>query len=191
VPNVAQIGVSFKVEVAVQDANGTTVPNATSPVTIAIGTNGGGGTLSGGATVTPVNGIATFNVSIDKAGSYTLVASATNLTSATSNAFNVSGSVPLLFVISGLPADTTFGTDVIITITAIEAGGAVSTGYVGTVVFDSSDPQASLPPDYTFTPADNGSHTFTIVFNTLGAQTLRVFDLNNPGVAGYAGTNVK
>src|SRR5437016_227108 len=79
------------VQVAVQDAQGNTVTTATTSITLAIGTNPASGTLAGTTTVAAVNGVATFsNLSIDKAGTgYTLTASATGLTGATSSAFNV------------------------------------------------------------------------------------------------------
>ncbi|HYG76614.1 MAG TPA: Calx-beta domain-containing protein, partial [Planctomycetota bacterium] len=92
-PSNTQAGSSISpaVKVAIQDASGVTVSTATNAVTIVIGTNPGTGTLGGTLTVNAVSGVATFsNLSIDKAGTgYTLVASATNLTSATSNAFNI------------------------------------------------------------------------------------------------------
>ena len=48
------------------------------------------------------------------------------------------------------------------TVTApLDAYGHVVTGYTGTVHFTSSDGQAVLPGDYTFTAGDNGGHTFT------------------------------
>ena len=79
------------VEVAIQDASANTVTTATDAVTVIIGTNGGGGTLSGTTTVNAVNGVATFSdLSLDNAGvGYTLEASATGLSSATSDAFDV------------------------------------------------------------------------------------------------------
>ena len=63
----------------------------TNGITIAIGTNPSGGTLSGTATVTPVNGIASFgDLSIDRAGTgYTLKASAPNAVAAVSSSFNI------------------------------------------------------------------------------------------------------
>src|SRR5436853_13587 len=79
------------VQVAIQDAQGNTVTTATTSITVAIGTNPASGTLAGTTTVAAVSGVATFsNLSIDKAGTgYTLTASATGLTSATSSAFNI------------------------------------------------------------------------------------------------------
>jgi hypothetical protein len=56
-----------------------------------IGTNAGGGTLSGGGAVAAVAGVATFmNLSIDSAGAgYTLEANSNGLTEATSSSFNI------------------------------------------------------------------------------------------------------
>src|SRR5207249_2514366 len=82
-------------QVAVQDAQGNTVTTATTSITVAIGTNPASGTLAGTNTVAAVNGVATFStLSLNTAGSgYTLTASATGLTGATSTAFNISLSV--------------------------------------------------------------------------------------------------
>ncbi len=77
--------------VAIQDASGNVVPTGTNAVTIAIGTNPAGGTLSGTATVNAVSGVANFtDLTIELAVSgYTLIASATGLTSATSAEFSI------------------------------------------------------------------------------------------------------
>jgi outer membrane protein assembly factor BamB len=86
------------VTVAVEDANGNieTSDNATQ-VSLAIGTNPAGGTLSGGSAVTVASGIATFSgLSIDKAGTgYTLTASsAPSYSGDTSAAFNITTGTP-------------------------------------------------------------------------------------------------
>ncbi len=84
------------VKVAVEDANGNVeTSDNTTQVTLAIGTNPAGGTLSGGSSVTVSAGIATFSgLSINTAGTgYTLTASSTPTYSpATSAAFNVTAS---------------------------------------------------------------------------------------------------
>jgi hypothetical protein len=78
------------VRVAVRDAFGNTVTTDASSITVAIGTNPSGGTLSGTLTRTAVNGVAEFaDLSIDMAGNgYTLVASRGGLPNRTSTAFD-------------------------------------------------------------------------------------------------------
>jgi len=107
------------VQVAVEDANGniTTGDNATK-VSLAIGTNPAGGTLSGGSAMTVVTGIATFpGLSINTAGTgYTLVASSTpSFTAATSAAFNIGASTvgpPTQLVFLQGPSNATAGATV-------------------------------------------------------------------------------
>ncbi|MFY0565578.1 beta strand repeat-containing protein [Archangium lansingense] len=86
-------GTSFTpaLKVSLLDAYGNTVSTGSNSVTLAIGNNSGGGTLSGTATVAMSSGVATFSgLSIDKVGTgYTLAASSTGLTSATSSSFNI------------------------------------------------------------------------------------------------------
>jgi N-acetylneuraminic acid mutarotase len=86
------------VQVAVQDAAGATVTNATDNVTLSINNcatcpPAGTGTLSGTVAVAAVNGVATFNsiVMSGVANQYKLGAAATGLTAALSNPFNVAG----------------------------------------------------------------------------------------------------
>ena len=81
------------VKVAVEDASGNIeTSDNTTQVTLAIGTNPAGGTLSGGSAVTVASGIATFSgLSINAAGTgYTLTASSTpTYGAATSADFNI------------------------------------------------------------------------------------------------------
>jgi hypothetical protein len=88
---VAGTALSPAVQVAVQDQNGNTVTSSTATIKLALGANPGGGTLSGTTEVNAVNGVATFgSLSLNKTGSgYTLVATSTGLTGATSGAFNI------------------------------------------------------------------------------------------------------
>jgi hypothetical protein len=90
------------------------------------------------------------------------------------------------FGLSGFNGVTTAGTPFSMTITALDANGQVANGYTGAVHFASSDAQAVLPADYTFTPADAGAHTFTFTLKTAGSQALSVVDTHNPNLALYA-----
>ena len=84
------------VQVQIQDTLGNVDTSFTASVTIAIGTNPVGASLSGTTSVAPVNGVALFgNLIIDKAGTgYTLTASALGATGATSASFDVIATTP-------------------------------------------------------------------------------------------------
>src|SRR5262249_21985100 len=90
------------------DAGGTLV-SSNANVTRAIATTRAGGTLAGTTTVAAANGVATFsNLSIDKAGTgYTLAASSTGLTGATSSAFNILAGAATHLAFAQQPNNTT------------------------------------------------------------------------------------
>src|SRR5437899_3517975 len=79
------------VQVAALDASEHVVQGFTGSIGLALEPASNGGTLSGGTPINAVNGIATFpSLSVDKAGTgYTLRATASGLTDATSSAFNI------------------------------------------------------------------------------------------------------
>ena len=87
-------GAPFSTAVTAQDAQGNTATGFTGNVTVAItsGTGAGGAHLTGTTTLAAVAGVADFsNLAIDSVGSsYTLTASASGLTGATSAGFDVS-----------------------------------------------------------------------------------------------------
>ena len=66
----------------------------------------------------------------------------------------------------------------------MDAYGNVATGYTGTVHFTSSDGLAALPANYTFTTADNGSHTFTATLSTVGTQSIMATDTSKSTITG-------
>jgi hypothetical protein len=78
--------------------------------------------------------------------------------------------------VGGFPSPTIAGQAHTVTVTALDSDGSLLTGYTGTVHFTSSDPQAVLPDDYTFTAADNGTHSFTVAPKTAGTQSFTVTD---------------
>src|SRR5207247_1847395 len=84
------------VQVAALDASEHVVQGFTGSIGLALEPASNGGTLSGGTPINAVNGIATFpSLSVDKAGTgYTLRATASGLTDATSNTFNVTPPLP-------------------------------------------------------------------------------------------------
>jgi hypothetical protein len=99
------------ITVRILDSLGNLVATANNAVTLAFGANPGGGTLSGTTTVNAVNGVATFStLSINRAATgYTLVASATSLSSATSDPFDISTNTPARVRFAQQPANTVAG----------------------------------------------------------------------------------
>ncbi len=96
--------------ITIQDANGNTATQSSLAVTLAIspGTGAAGAVLSctGGTTIAAVNGIAAFSgCSIDKASTtYTLLATAAAVTSATTAVFTITPGLPAKLAYSVQPA---------------------------------------------------------------------------------------
>src|SRR6185295_11936246 len=108
---VAGVAIAPPVQVTVQDAFSNTVTSSTATITMAIGTNPGGGTLSGTTTVVASGGVATFStLSIDKVGTgYTLAATSAPLTGATSSAFNISPAAATKLAFTTQPTNAVAG----------------------------------------------------------------------------------
>jgi len=123
------------VTVRIEDAGGNLVSD-TRNVTLAIGTNPSGGTLTGTLTQAAAAGIATFNnLVIDKVGNgYTLNATAT-LAGATSNPFNIFTGSPSKLAFTTQPGGGTggsaFATQPVVTLE--DAGGNPVTGFAQNV----------------------------------------------------------
>jgi trimeric autotransporter adhesin len=113
------------VTVQVLDSNGVVDTSSAASVTVAIGTNPVGGTLSGTLTQSAVNGVATFsNLALNRAGTgYTLTATSGSLTTATSSAFNVTGGAATHLVYTTVPSTGTAGTAFSVTVQSQDANG--------------------------------------------------------------------
>jgi predicted outer membrane repeat protein len=83
---------------------------------------------------------------------------------------------PSSFLVTAAVQTIPAGVSFTVTVAAVSADSSFLTGYAGTIHFSSSDPDAMLPADYTFTPADRGQHTFTegVTLQTEGHQTVSV-----------------
>jgi len=134
--------ISPAIQVAAEDSTGGVVPTYTGTITIALGANPGGGTLAGTRVLAATNGVASFStLSIDKAGAgYSLTASATGLTEATSASFDITVIPPPPPMATALQftaqpqsaqAGASLGT---ITVAAVDSTGATVSDFSGTVV---------------------------------------------------------
>src|SRR5439155_1413857 len=162
------------VQVSGQDAFGNTVPGFAGTVTVALGANPGGGTLSGTTSVTAVNGVATFStLTIDKAGTgYTLTASSGAL-SGTSPAFNIAGSSTVSASQSTVVATspiTAGGAAATITVTAKDAvGNPIAAATVALAVTPTTGNTPTQPPA---TTDANGVATGTLSSTAAGSKTV-------------------
>jgi hypothetical protein len=123
-------------------------------------------------------GAHTFPVTLKTAGMQSL-----SVTDTANPAFTFTAGVqvvpnlPSVWTFAGMPTTTTAGAAQTFTLIAQDAYGNLATNYRGTLSFSSSDSQASLPFDYTFTAADAGRHTFTVALRTAGTQSITVADI--------------
>jgi Ca2+-binding RTX toxin-like protein len=69
---------------------------------------------------------------------------------------------------------TLAGVPIGVTVTALDAAGNVILDFPGTIQITSSDAQATLPNNYKFSSADQGSRSFPVTLNTTGSQTITV-----------------
>ncbi len=123
-------------------------------------------------------GLATFgNLVLTAAGTnYNLGAASSGLASATSATFTVNPAGAATLTVAGFTNPTTAGAAHNVTVTAFDAFGNTATGYTGTVHFTSSDIQAVLPANYTFTGGDAGVHVFSVTLKTAGSQSITATD---------------
>jgi hypothetical protein len=91
----------------------------------------------------------------------------------TSSAINVALGFAATQLTVTAPATVAGGTTFNATVTARRADGSVATGYTGTIAF-SSIFEGTVPANYTYTPADAGSHTFTFQINRAGEHAISV-----------------
>jgi parallel beta-helix repeat protein len=183
---VATAGSSFSVVVTALDANNQTASAYRGTVHF---------TSSDSRAVLPADytfsaadaGSHTFTVTLKAAGSQSVTATDSASSSVSGQATVVVSAAAASILEIGTPASASAGSPFSITVTAGDAYGNTAVGYTGTVHFASSDGQAALPADYTFTAADAGAHTFTVTLRTAGSQSLTATDTTTGPIAGSAG----
>ena len=149
------------IHVALSDQHGNLANAATNPVSLSFGTNAGSGTLSGSVSTTSVSGVATFSdLSIDKTGvGYTVVASSSGLTSATSTAFNIANAAADHLIFSTQPSDAQTGATLSAVVAAKDIFGNAAADYIGTVTLAAHGNPTALKGTVT-TSAASGIATF-------------------------------
>src|SRR5205814_17050 len=138
------------VKVRALDALGNLVPSFTGSVTIALGSNPGGATLSGTTPVTAVSGVATFfDLSLNKTGTgYTLTASASGFAPVTSTAFDIIPGTTTQLAFTVQPSNTVAGAAIspAVQVSALDAAGnPVPSFTVSVTVAPGTHPGGALP----------------------------------------------
>jgi predicted outer membrane repeat protein len=152
------------VVVQVQDAFGNPLTGAAGSVTIALGANPGGSTLSGTLTQTLVGGAATFaNLALDKAGSgYTLQASSSGLPSITSSTFDVVAGAPAKLVFVQQPTNVAAGVSIApaVTVNIVDAAGNPTSSTANVTLALGTNPSGATLSGTLTVAAVNGTATF-------------------------------
>lgn len=100
---------------------------------------------------------------------------------------NISNTLPnssgIKLILDG-PTTIEVNKDFTIKVRIIDDQNKILSGYNGTITFNSSDPLASLPSDFTFTSEDRGMRVFSLSarLKTPGIQTITVSDKNNKNI---------
>lgn len=176
--------------VSVEDAAGNPVTTGSHSVTLTIadGTGAAGAALGGTVTTSTVNGAATFSsVSIDKAGiGYRLVASASSLTSATSNTFDVAAGAAATLDFLTVPATVSSGAAATFEVRVLDAGGNVvttSTAPVTLALASGTAPVGATLGGTTTVSAVSGVATFSTLLFDIAADGYRL-DASSAGLTG-------
>jgi hypothetical protein len=182
-PAAAAAGTAINVSVTAQDQYGNTTPGYTGSVHF---------TSSDAQAALPANytfvavdgGTHTFSVTLKTVGSRTVTGTDTKTGSinGTGNPISVTSGKASSFSIVPTTGSTTAGTPIGATVTAFDQYGNIATGYTGIIHFSSTDLQAALPTDYTFTASDAGVHVFAgnVTLKTRGNQTVSISDNSSP-----------
>ncbi|HKC59973.1 MAG TPA: Ig-like domain-containing protein [Myxococcales bacterium] len=160
--------------VRVLDTNGNAVPNFT--VTWSAST--GGGQVSSGSTNTGPDGKASITARVgNTSGGYTYTATGAGLTGSPKTfTATAIADVATTLVVSG-PTSTTAGVTQSYTVTAKDQFGNVATGYSGTVHAATDNPNATVPPDHTFTLTEAGVHAFPITLKGAADPQIATFSI--------------
>jgi hypothetical protein len=135
---------------------------------------------------TTVNGF-TFT----HAGHQTLTGTVIGTGMTYSTGFTVSAGPPSTFQVVA-PSTVRGGTPFNITVTARDTYGNTATTVTGrTIHFTSSDGAATLPVNYTFAGADNGTKQFSVMLRSGGFRTITATDTIVPSMTGSAGSTVQ
>ncbi len=179
-PAAAGAVITPAVQVTARDSLGNTATSFTGSVTVAIGSNPAGGVLSGTKNQTAVSGVASFpDLSIDKASTgYTLTASATGVTAATSTAFTIGAGAAAKLALTTEPSSSAssgvaFTPQPVVQVQDASGNPVSQSGDVVTATIASGPTGATLT-NATATTGSNGAAPFSglAISGPVGTYTL-------------------
>jgi len=131
-------------------------------------------------------GARTVSATLKTAGTQSITATDTVTSSITGaqSGITVDPAATSTLVVNGFTSPTTAGVAHSVSVTAEDAYGNITPAYTGTVQFTSSDGQAVLPANYTFTAGDAGAHTFSATLKTAGTQSISATDTTTSSITG-------
>jgi hypothetical protein len=182
-------GYSFPLYLEAEDLYNNITPNYTG--TVHFTSSDAAAQLPADYTFTATDGgVHKFTPTLNTAGyqSITVTDNSPRPLSITMNNIQVSDVIPgLHFVVTPATTNPVAGVAFGFTVTALDYLNQVATHYLGTVAFSGVGTSgggaspgngggAVLPGNYTFTAADAGAHTFSVILTTAGSQTVAVLD---------------
>jgi hypothetical protein len=183
-PATAATGSAFNVTVTALDASNNTVTGYSG--TVQFTSSDSQAVLPTNTTLT--NGAGTFSVTLKTAGTQTVTATDTVTSSITGTSNNITVSAvagPATHFSVSAPSSATAGTAISVTVTALDGSNATATGYSGTLNITSSDNQLTPLFSQTLT---NGVGTFSVIFRSLGTQTVTATDTVTSSITGISGS---
>ncbi len=188
-PGTITAGTGFGLSVEALDAGGNLVTAFSGSVTVGVQT--GPGTIGGIVTVSAFGGIATFSgLTLDTAGTYTLVTTSTGLTGATTTSITVqAGPVSQLGISTQPPASVAAGSGFGLVVESVDQFGNLVPSYNGQVTIAvATGPSTALGGTLTLT-AHNGKVSFSgLTLTIAGTYTIQATAPASAGL-GPATTN--
>jgi probable HAF family extracellular repeat protein len=121
-------------------------------------------------------GVHTFNAMLNTAGTQSIWArDPTGSITGTESGITVQAASFSKLAVTSFPMHIIAGVPGSFTVTAEDANGNPVNDYTGTIHFSSSDPQAALPGDYTF--SNNTVQSFVTTLKTAGTQSITATDI--------------
>jgi hypothetical protein len=179
-------GVTQSFRVTAQDLYGNTTPGYTG--TVMFSSTDPHADLPASYTFMATDaGVHNFSGTLKTAGIRSLTVTDTGtagVASSTMSSITVVPAATSALLVAGFPTAVMPGTTYNFTVTSQDPYGNTTPAYTGAVNFTSTDTRANLPPNYIFTSADAGVHTFSATLNSIGTQSITATDTVNASITG-------